>query len=120
MEYFKEYFQLVDDLAYNSRIYMTTNQISQEEAQKFNYDTLEYETKLDLLVCHLETVSNSFTSHAWLAGQLNLGLFYFWEGKKEQAKACIDTAEARFEGEKWFYDSFFKVIKGWTGWVYDR
>lgn len=120
MEYFKDYFEIIDDLAYNSRIYLTTKRIPKEVAQQFVYEKLSYELKHELLLEHLKTIPEKNDSHAWLAGILNQGLFYFWENEKELARECFEKASTMFSGEKWHYDLFFSTVETWTGWVYTK
>jgi|GEM_PF-2598430 len=118
MEYFKEYIELVDDLAYNSRIYVVTKKIPEDVVQEFAYKKLSYETKHELLLNHLKTIPEKTNSYAWLAGILNQGLFYFWENEKELARECFEKASTTFNGEKWHYDLFFNTVNQWTGWDY--
>lgn len=120
MEYFKEYIEFVDDLAYNSRIYVVTKKIPEEVVQAFAYKKLSYEAKHDLLLNHLKTIPEKYDSHAWLAGILNQGLFYFWEKEKELARECFEKASTLFTGEKWHYDLFFSVVETWTGQTYKK
>jgi predicted O-methyltransferase YrrM len=119
MEYFRDHIELVGDLEYNSRIYVCKNKVPVSKSESFRYDDFSYQEKHELLMNHLKTIPADTNTRCWLAGQINLGLFYYWEGQKDLCQKCLSAAAAKFDGESHVYDAYFSIAEGWSGLSFD-